>query len=447
MPKRWLSAEQEAFLKSQVAAFDKARLSRTLDTEFRPKLWNEWFGKYETTSAPPLTAPAIEHTHYGHFVVKRKKQIDSFFYNDLTKRLKTSTVTKKSVDTILEGKGSKSRSLSAVQTFSKDNYSAVIKPAVDRRIAEMKAQSVDGKLKRGAHLPVIKQVTQDLFDALGDEAKGEFVQKASKAREEKMKPVDTDGVDKDFVANMEGYIVNLANRVHQKSGFACSILVGGFTEATGEIVIYVHHAGEDIHGLPFCDANPDYPKHWTDKFTNFVVDYHKAELNRAGASSPFDSSSQPAGSSIEDSPSNPPAIPSLSPPLPSTAEVFTRTGVIPMPPVPSLPFTMIDPQLLQASSPVFVNPAPAPAPDPAPASDPTPAPTPDPAHDPALAPGKRKRKNAGNSVKSKKSKGPTQAKAKEVTKVKEKAPIKKKAEPKVVERDRRQVSKPARYRE
>ncbi|THU93120.1 hypothetical protein K435DRAFT_799966 [Dendrothele bispora CBS 962.96] len=276
MGKTWTTTSQKEFLLSKVPDFVSAQLKDTLDSDFRPKLWTEWFQKHEEVNQPEDAATAEEKELYAQHVVARKKQLDSWFYNDATSRKKKGTVSDKIIAKITKSPKKGSCTLTAIQKFSAEHYNSLVKPLVDQKLLALSAETPGGKLPKGSHIPIITQTTKEVWESLEDGAKEKFLKKSEEIEEDIS--VNTDGpkIIHDFLK----YISTIGNQLRGATNWAVSILVGGWDDEQKQILTHAFHAGENELGLLFCAANPLYQEHVLDPFSDFTAAYVKAERSK-----------------------------------------------------------------------------------------------------------------------------------------------------------------------
>ncbi|THU76146.1 hypothetical protein K435DRAFT_879632 [Dendrothele bispora CBS 962.96] len=341
MGRTWTTESQKKFLQSKVAEFVQAQLHDTLESDFRPKLWTEWFKSYEEVGQPEETATVEEKSDYAQHVVSRKKQLDSWFNNDATSRKKKGVVSDKIVAKIIKSskaKGSGSRALTNIQKFSTEHYSTLVKPLVDQKLATLSANAPGGKLPKGSHIPIITQTTKEVWDSLDDDSKEKILQE-SQGKEDN-KPLNSDGPK--IIRDFPKYLSKIGNELKGTTNWAVSVLVGGWDDEQKQILTHAFHVGENELGLPFCAANPLYQEQVLDPFSDFIANYVKAErLRNPNAHPPV---GPPRNGTTSRSPSS--ASPNSSPPQPTSSSVSPLTsgpgGFIPDPTPASIPTIMTD---------------------------------------------------------------------------------------------------------
>ncbi|KAK7461471.1 hypothetical protein VKT23_008648 [Stygiomarasmius scandens] len=204
------------------------------------------------------------------------QQLIGWFYNDGSKRKQQGIVSSDAIQNIIvpKSRSKGNRSHTNVQNFSATHYVELIKPKVDQELEQMRAQTGNGKLAKGAHLPVVVRVTKDIWESLPEDVKTDIRNKKEDEDLAQQKGIE----GRKIIDEFPRYLTTICNNLHRQTNFAVSMIVGGWSETQQQIVVHGRfHAGENELGLPFNTAHQEYKTQWADIFGAFVSNYIKAE--------------------------------------------------------------------------------------------------------------------------------------------------------------------------
>ncbi|KAK7455777.1 hypothetical protein VKT23_010809 [Stygiomarasmius scandens] len=271
----WTTPEQFKWLTARIPEFKAACRKRKYKSDYQPRLFNEWFIEFPEPGAPGPDASKAERDAYGQKVIVRQWQIHNWFYNhtrpapdqdcDIASLLLVPENNKKS-------KSKSSRKKTQEEVFSKTFYATDIKPEVDAELERMRSHTTDGKLPKGASLPIVKRITHEKFLAATEDVKQQvalLTEDHNKSEtEEKSMTVDEENRKK-FIAQLPEICPRIVEALHTATGWPVTLILGGEDE-NREIKTKGYHAGKNLLGLSFKKAYPSYKTNVLDPFALFV---------------------------------------------------------------------------------------------------------------------------------------------------------------------------------
>ncbi|KAK7464170.1 hypothetical protein VKT23_006336 [Stygiomarasmius scandens] len=344
MPARWVNESIETFLKKHIAAFKKAQQTSSVSNEFMPMILREFLKKFPI---PPLPADAspeeceIYDQAYAAAVLKREKQLNSWFYRSGANASSSVNALADLVAPLNKEKTKKKRALTSVQVFSKEFYDSNVKPLVEKELENMRKNLESGKLSQGAHLPVIACLTNEAWEAASESVKAEVEKKRLELLDEDDEEDDNMVDDDDMIDQLPAIVEQFIKSVRWLD-WTVSVFIGGMNRRQGQVTTSAFHAGENRAGLSFDESLSDYKERITDPFSAFVKDFYRG-LKTQSSQAPISTQSsdaEPASAAVSTSPHPAPlqhTQPTRIPAQSSTAEPVTNSPQSSPPlPAPSL---------------------------------------------------------------------------------------------------------------
>ncbi|KAK7439547.1 hypothetical protein VKT23_017475 [Stygiomarasmius scandens] len=171
-----------------------------------------------------------------------------------------------------KSKSSGTRKKTQEEIFSKTFYAAEIKPEVDAELDRIRSNTADGKLPKGANLPIVKRITHEKFLAATEEVKSQVAQLAqdyNKVEAEGGEALVDEESRKKFIVQLADICPRIVEALHMATGWPVTLILGGQDE-NKEIKTKGYHAGKNLLGLSFKKAYPGYKTNVLDPFALFA---------------------------------------------------------------------------------------------------------------------------------------------------------------------------------
>ncbi|KAF7437526.1 hypothetical protein PC9H_000044 [Pleurotus ostreatus] len=256
-PPSKVNAEQKAFLESLIDTFLENRKKSTLH-KFWPVLYRQWFERYPIVEDTSIQDAEERRKDLAAKVEKKREYLNRWYHNHASAKVRA---------VVLVTHQKKTRRPQLVQMYCKKYYSSRIKPLI--------VKELNGKVPtRKEFLALLHVHSTAAFDDETPAVKAQMNEEYQKRLSEPVEEPEEEITPSSYAAAIKSIPIHFnafAQELNSRTGWSFTLFAGGPDPTNGgRINTAAFHSCENMAGLSFSDATPNFTSKLVTPFATFL---------------------------------------------------------------------------------------------------------------------------------------------------------------------------------